>query len=80
MLDEAYECLDADRNHRGRGRQTLELTSGKRKRFAVSPHFQLRQAFWPRNPSSISGWRVALDHAMSNLRPLHRVVSGQARA
>jgi hypothetical protein len=79
MLEEAYECLDAAREHRGRTRQTLTMSTGSRRSFDVSPHFQLRQAFWPRDPATRSGWRAGLDQAMGNLRPLHRMVREQSR-
>jgi hypothetical protein len=72
MLREAYECLDPSRGRRGRARQTLTISSGRRRAFSVSPHFQLRQAFWPREPGTRNGWRASLDQAMTNLRPLHR--------
>lgn len=79
MLEEAYECLDAARGHRGRARQTLTMSTGSRRSFDVSPHLQLRQAFWPRDSATRSGWRAALDQAMGNLRPLHRMVRDQSR-
>ena len=80
MLDEAYECLDAARGHRGRGQQVVTTTAGNRRTLTVSPHFQVRQAFWPRDPDSVDGWRAGLDETMTNLRPLHRWVAEQARA
>jgi hypothetical protein len=80
MLQEAYDCLDATRGHRGRAQQRLTTPAGEERIYSVSPHFQLRQAFWPRSPQTVAGWRASLDEAMENLRPLHRVVSEQARA
>jgi hypothetical protein len=80
MLREAYECLDPGRGRRGRGTQVVTTSSGARRTYEVSPHLQLRQAFWPRTPGSRSGWRDSLDAAMTNLRPLHAVVARQARA
>jgi hypothetical protein len=79
MLREAYDCLDPTRGRRGRARQEVTLTTGVRRVFDVSPHFQLRQAFWPRDPSSGDGWLPALDETMANLRPLHAFVVAQAR-
>ena len=79
MLREAYGCLDASRGHRGRGRQLLTLASGQQRTFSVSPHFQLRQAFWPRKPGTLAGWRASLDDAMANLGPLHEAVAQQSR-
>ena len=79
MLREAYQCLDDRRGHRGRAKQLLTTPSGEQRSYSVSPHFQLRQAFWPRNPQTAAGWRASLDETMENLRPLHRVVSDQAR-
>lgn len=78
MLREAYECLDAGRAHRGRGRQVVTTSAGDRREFPVSPHFQLRQAFWPRDPSTTEGWKAGLNETMINLQPLHVCVSAQA--
>ena len=80
MLREAYECLDPDRGRRGRARQTVTATTGVRRSYQVSPHFQARQAFWPRTPGSRAGWRESLDAAMHNLRPIHEAVARQSRA
>jgi hypothetical protein len=80
MLREAYNCLDAERGRRGRGRQAVTMTTGAIRELEVSPHLQLRQAFWPRDPSSADGWLPALDDTMANLRPLHDFVATQARA
>ena len=79
MLAEAYDCLDAARARRGRARQIVTTTNGERREFPVSPHFQIRQAFWPRTPDTLSGWRASLDETMANLRPLHEVVTRQSR-
>jgi hypothetical protein len=79
MLREAYNCLDAERGHRGRARQAVTMTTGAIRDLEVSPHLQLRQAFWPRDPSSADGWLPALDETMANLRPLHAFVTSQAR-
>lgn len=80
MLEEAYECLDASRRHRGRAEQVVTTTAGNRRALSVSPHFQARQAFWPRDPFTPGGWRASLDETMANLRPLHGWVGDQARA
>ena len=79
MLGEAYDCLDASRGHRGRAQQKLTTTSGRKRVYSVSPHFQLRQAFWPREAMRLAGWRASLDETMKNLRPLHRAVTELAR-
>ena len=78
MLEEAYGCLDALRGYRGRGQQVVTTTAGNKLRLRVSPHFQLRQPFWPRDPATSAGWRAGLDETMANLRPLHRLVADQA--
>ena len=79
MLREAYDCLDADRGRRGRAAQVVTTSTGAQRTYEVSPHLQIRQAFWPRLPGSRAGWREALDAAMTNLRPLHDVVARQSR-
>jgi hypothetical protein len=79
MLEEAYVCLDALRGYRGRAQQMVTTTAGNRRLISVSPHLQLRQAFWPRDPASPAGWRASLDDTMSHLRPLHRWATEQAR-
>ena len=80
MLREAYECLDPNRGRRGRNTQVVTTSTGARRTYEVSPHLQIRQAFWPRTPGSRAGWRDALDAAMTNLRSVHDVVARQARA
>ena len=79
MLGEAYDCLDPARGHRGRAQQKLTTTAGRRRIYNVSPHLLLRQAFWPREAARLAGWRASLDETMSNLRPLHRLVTQLAR-
>ena len=79
MLGEAYDCLDPARGHRGRAQQKLTTTAGRKRIYNVSPHLQLRQAFWPREAARLAGWRASLDETMSNLRPLHRLVTQLAR-
>lgn len=79
MLEEAYACLDATRGHRGRGEQLLTTPSGARRKYPVSPHFQLRQAFWPRDEETVSAWRAALDQTMKNLQPLHTLLVNEAQ-
>ena len=79
MLRDAYECLDPSRGHRGRAEQRLTTSSGRKRSYRVSPHLQLRQAFWPKEPSRLAGWRASLDETMSNLRPLHRLVADLAK-
>ena len=80
MLREAYDCLDPARGHRGRATQVVTTSSGARRTYEVSPHLQIRQAFWPRTPGSRTGWREGLDAAMANLRPIHAVIARQSRA
>jgi hypothetical protein len=75
MLGEAYDCLDPARGHRGRAEQKLTTRAGRKRVYNVSPHLQLRQAFWPREAARLAGWRASLDETMSNLRPLHRLVT-----
>jgi hypothetical protein len=79
MLAEAWDCLDPTRGHRGRAQQKLTTTSGKKRVYSVSPHLQLRQAFWPREAARLAGWKASLDETMSNLRPLHKLVTELAR-
>lgn len=79
MLREAYDCLDPARRHRARAQQRLTLSNGRRKVFSVSPHLLLRQPFWPKDPQRPQGWRASLDEAMSNLRPLHDLLTALAR-
>jgi len=42
-LQEAYDCLDAERGHRHRGRQMVTTKSGRVVELSVSPHLQFRQ-------------------------------------
>lgn len=80
MLGEAYACLDAAKGHRGRSHQALTTPSGESRQYPVSPHFQLRQPFWPRDPRTVNGWCAALDEVFASLRPLHAFVTQQAKA
>jgi hypothetical protein len=74
-LHEAYACLDADRNHRGRATQTVTTVKGACRELPVSPHLQFRQRLaW--NPGH--GWGAAVAEVRRNLRPLYAWVAEQS--
>lgn len=69
----ARECLDPERNLRGRRRQVaVTLRSGQALHRDVSPHLQFTNEFSQHAPR-------ALQQAKSNLEPLHEWASHQVR-
>jgi hypothetical protein len=74
-LREAGQCLGA--GMRGRARQVVTL-KGEPKEFDVSPHFQFRRAFWPKNATSAESWQAALNSIFTSMQPLHDLVRLQS--
>lgn len=52
MLLEAYDCLDAERGHRGRGTQWVTLPSKGPVERTVSPHLHMSTVAWTTTPRS----------------------------
>jgi hypothetical protein len=77
-LQEAYDCLDADRGHRHRGRQMVTKKSG-RVELSVSPHLQFRQRI-SASAEAERDWRPLLRRATDALQPLYDYVKEQSAA
>jgi hypothetical protein len=72
MLREAYQCLNPERNHRGRARQWVTLKSGRVEKW-VSPHLHLGRAIWRTTPSPTEAAR-AMRGARDSMQPLYDFV------
>ena len=77
-LQEAYDCLDAERGHRHRGRQMVTTKSG-RVELSVSPHLQFRQRISDAAEAQRE-WTSRLRGAQEVLQPLYTFVKEQAIA
>lgn len=75
-LQEAYECLDASRGYRQRGRQMVTTKSG-RVELSVSPHLQFRQRISDAAETQRE-WASRLRRAREALQPLYGFVKEQA--
>lgn len=77
-LQEAYDCLDAERGHRHRGRQVVTTKSG-RVELPVSPHLQFRQQISDAAETQ-RDWAPRLRRAREALQPLYDYVKEQSSA
>ena len=77
MLREAYGCLDPQRNHRGRARQTVTLASGRTEK-SVSPHLHLGRVIWQATPS-VSEAARAMRSARDSMKPLYQLIQRLSR-
>jgi hypothetical protein len=77
-LQEAYECLDANRGHRGRGRQIVTTKSGKVE-MSVSPHLQFRQRI-SEAAEAHQDWTSRVRRGREALQPLYTFVKEQSAA
>lgn len=74
-LNEAKQCLDPGRNHRGRRRTQVTLSpSGERAMKYVTPHLQFMTPFDCLAPKALR----AMQRAKANLDPLHDFARQQA--
>jgi hypothetical protein len=75
MLKEAYDCLNSDKNHRGRAKQFVTLMpSGEVKEMEVSPHLGFKTIVWSSIPNSEEEAKSKLQEAFRRLRPLYDFV------
>jgi hypothetical protein len=75
MLNEAYACLNADKNHRGRAKQRVTLiSSGEVKMMEVAPHLGFNTIAWSSIPNSEEDAKSKLQEAFRRLRPLYEFV------
>lgn len=65
MLNEAYNCLNADKNYRGSSTQSVTLkASGKKVQMRVSPHLNIGTDVWPSVPMSEEDAKSKLQEAI----------------
>jgi hypothetical protein len=77
IIDEALGSLDAEKQHRGRLRRDITLTTGRVVTLYVSPEFQFRTQFaLSGDPAEVSG---AMRQASELLRPLLEFVRERSR-
>jgi hypothetical protein len=75
MLNQAYSCLNSDKNYRGRAKQFVTLIpSGEEKKMEVSPHLGINTTVWSSVPNSEDEAKSKLQEAFSRLRPLYDFV------
>ncbi len=77
MLREAYECLEPERNHRGRAKQVVTLPSGQVEK-QVSPHLIITTPLM--TLSSVAAAEGALGDARRTLQPLYDFVRDRSMA
>jgi predicted HNH restriction endonuclease len=75
MLKEAYDCLNSDKNYRGRAKQKLTLiSSGEKKEMEVSPHLNIYTTAWSSIPISEEDAKSKFQEAFTRLEPLYDFV------
>jgi hypothetical protein len=75
MLNEAYGCLNAEKNHRGRAKQRVTLISSEEiKMMEVAPHLGFNTIAWSSIPNSEEDAKSKLQDAFGRLRPLYEFV------
>jgi hypothetical protein len=75
---EAYQCLDANRGHRGRAIQSVTLKNGPAKK-GVSPHLHIERVLWRGVPKSEDEADAAMEQARTFLRPLYDFIEARSR-
>lgn len=79
VLEEAYACLNPDKNHRGRVKQIVTLSRiGEAEKY-VSPHLHIYTIVWDSTPDLESIARSHIKRGFEILRPIHEIVTNQAR-
>lgn len=73
ILLDAYGCLDADKNHRGRAKQTVTLRSGKVEKW-VSPRLHFSWVLWRAVPRSQDEAEALVRRGREALEPVYRFV------
>ena len=74
MLNEAYDCLDPARKHRGRAKQWVTFENGSRKINGVSPHLQIKRIIWRQAPTSVDAAVKALTNGRDALNAVYNFV------
>ena len=75
-LEEAYQCLDAERAYRGRSKQEVTLKVSRRKVVKqVSPHLNISTVIWSGTLGSEESARDAIARARKRLAPIHEFIT-----
>lgn len=77
ILLEAYGCLDPDKHHRGRAKQSVTLRSGNVEKW-VSPHLHLGYVVWRTPPRSQDEAEWLVRQGREALDPIYEVVRKQS--
>jgi hypothetical protein len=78
ILLDAYGCLDRERNHRGRAKQTVTLKSGKVEKW-VSPRLHFSWVLWRSVPRSQDEAEALVRRGREVLLPIYSLVSERSR-
>ena len=78
MLSEAYDCLDADKDHRGRAKQLVTLEHSGESEMYVSPHLNIHTHVWSSIPIKKQDAVSMLKGAFNCLTPIHNFVEKQS--
>lgn len=79
MLNEAYDCLNADKGRRGRAFQVVTPTNKTEKTMQVSPHLTITTRAWGLPPSNENDAISKLEGAFKRLQPVYEFVTKQSR-
>jgi hypothetical protein len=72
VLLEAYDCLDGNRNHRGRAEQVVTLVkSGEQVSKPVSPHLTISTPLWVVGQASLQVAEEKIKQKMDYIRPIY---------
>jgi hypothetical protein len=74
MLDDAYDCLDAENNHRGRAIQLVNLVNSGPKEMQVSPHLRIFTKTWSSTPNTQEEATSMVSSSFDALKDIHNFV------
>ena len=77
ILLDAYGCLDPDKHHRGRAKQTVTLRSGKVEKW-VSPRLHFSWVLWRSVPQSQDEAEALVRRGREALEPVYQFVRGRS--
>ncbi len=78
ILAVAYGCLDPEKAHRGRGRQTVTLSRSGQREMQVSPHLHVRLPVWSSMPCSQAEAEARMRIGFHQLQPIYQVIKQQS--
>lgn len=80
MIEESLDCLNADKDYRGRGKQFVTLKhSGKRVEREVSPHLWVHTKVWTSVPDSVEETINMIELSHSRLLPIYKFVEDRSQ-